>query len=113
MLSDTDQQQVSQMFIDQTFYQENVSMSVVNATDSSGVGSRLAKFLTNMGGNVVSVTSGDTIQTESSIQYFGKQTYTLKQLQHILHFPLVRMQKPSISDIIVTIGENDLGSRGL
>lgn len=112
-LNDTDQQQVAQMFIDQTLYQENVSISVVNATDSSGVGSRLAKFLTNMGGNVVSVTSGDTVQEESSIQYFGKQTYTLKKLQHILHFSLVQMQKPTISDIIVTIGENDLGSRGL
>lgn len=94
-------------FVDHTIYQEGVSIGVVNAADTVGLGTKLAKFLQNIGGNVVSVTTADSPKSTSSITYAGdKPSYTVIRLAKILGYPLKPMKNPTISDIIVTIGKD-------
>lgn len=95
-------------FTDQTLLRENVSIEIINATKSIGLGSRLARLLTNIGGNVVSVSTSDQEQAISTISYYGKKTFTLKKLSSILGFEAKEMKKQSIADIIIILGKDSL-----
>lgn len=78
----------SVLFADREIVQENISIQVVNATDVSGLGNRLARFITNMGGTVVSVTSGSVPEEKSMILIRGKRSYTLERLSTVFGFPI-------------------------
>lgn len=94
------------LFGDESFAKEKVSIQIVNGTGIVGLGNRLARMITNMGGNVVAVSTAGDILQNSQIAYYGKETYTVKKLNKILPARLNIMQKPEISDIIVTIGRD-------
>jgi hypothetical protein len=89
---------------DQDIASENVTIQIVNATNVSGLGQRLGKVLTNMGANVVDVSSSQKTQQKSTIAYFGNDTYTVDHLQKILGIEASKIIKQTIADIIITIG---------
>lgn len=97
---------LSFLFTDQTFSKEQASIQIVNATAISGLGNKLAKVITNMGGNVVSVSTADSIVKNSSISYFGDKKYAVIKLANMLQFPIQEMKQTAISDIIVTVGKD-------
>ncbi|HSW87992.1 MAG TPA: LytR C-terminal domain-containing protein [Candidatus Saccharimonadales bacterium] len=92
------------LFIDDTFYHEALSISVINASGEVGLGNEVSQLLTNIGGNILSVTSGDTQEATTMQSPFGQDTYSIQRLQKILHIQSQKMQKSGISDIIITIG---------
>lgn len=94
----------SQVFFDNSLYKEGKSIAVVNATDISGLGTNISALLTNLGGDVVSVTTADKTSATSSVAYTGDLSYTASRIAHILHLPLVHLSGVQISDITVTIG---------
>ena len=97
---------IPSLFTDETIYQEALSISIVNASGETGIGNKLAKMLSNIGGNVISVTStGNTSEITSLISHDIQQKYTIKRLEKILHFQKITMQKPAISDIMIVIGK--------
>lgn len=98
----------SQLFTDNTIVQEKVSIQVINGTNVAGLGNRLARLITNMGGNVVAVTTAEKEVETSQISYFGSETYTLKRLSKILGYKQNKLQKQLISDIIITVGKDSL-----
>ncbi len=102
---------LTSLFSDQTIYGEGKSVAVINATGESGVGSRMTKLVTNMGGNVISVTAASSDQDASTIQYYGEKNYTVTKLEKVLHFKLVPMVKQTYSDIIITIGIQSNGAQ--
>lgn len=101
---------VSQFFVDSSLMQEKVSIQIINGTGVLGLGNRLSKFITNMGGNVVAVSTADKITENSEISYFGKETYTLSKLSRILGLQATEMQKMAISDVTITLGKDSLSS---
>jgi hypothetical protein len=100
---------VSLTFTDPTIYQENKSIQIINSTQTYGLGNKLAKMITNIGGNVILVTSMLEGSKPSQIIYFGDKSYTADRLSKILNYPLIKTDKKSIADVIIIIGEDKRG----
>lgn len=86
---------------------ENVSVQIVNATGESGLGSRLERVISNLGGNVVSVKTALVSAPISKIQYYGSQTYTLQKLERLLSIKREVLNKEDIAKIVIIIGEDN------
>lgn len=96
----------SQLFLDPSLSAEKLSIEVVNGAEVPGLGNRLGRFVTNMGGNVISVTSSDRVFPRSEILYSGEKSYTVEKLAKTLGFTPRNVQNESISDIIIRIGKD-------
>ena len=102
---------VGQLFKDGLIEKENAVIEVVNTTDTAGLGARLARVISNMGGNVVIVKSSERLIRESVISYFGKKTYTVKKLEKILGYKSNLMDTKTIADIVIMIGADSIGTK--
>lgn len=98
---------IGQLLVDNTLYTQNQTITVVNATGVSGIGNATAKIISNIGGDVIAVTTGD-IATHTTLVYSQQQRYTARRLAHIFHATLTQSQNPSLSDMTLTIGKDDL-----
>lgn len=92
------------IFSDATVYKEALSVSVSNGTDVSGLGGRINNLLTNIGANVINVTTSPTTLTTSSVAYSGNLSYTAARIAKLLQIPLVHLPSSTVSAITVTIG---------
>ncbi|HSW97537.1 MAG TPA: LytR C-terminal domain-containing protein [Candidatus Saccharimonadales bacterium] len=97
---------------DQDISSENVTIQIINTTTVSGLGQRLGKVLTNMGANVVDVTSSEKTQQQSTIAYFGNETYTVDRLQKFFGVTATKLTKQTIADIVITIGKDKEKTNG-
>ncbi|MGA2967618.1 MAG: LytR C-terminal domain-containing protein [Candidatus Levyibacteriota bacterium] len=97
-------------FTDPTIYQDNLGIQVINASDVSGVGSRLASLITNIGGNPILVTTADSPQNDSKIIYYQTESYTVKKLSDYLGFPVEESNKKGIADVIIIIGKDKVNN---
>lgn len=99
---------LSLSFTDPAIYQENRSIEIINAANAYGLGGKLANLITNMGGNVILVSSSDKLNSKSRIIYSGEKTYTGKKLESYLGFPLEKAEKKGIADVIIIIGTDSI-----
>lgn len=97
---------ISQAFSDPAIVSEDLRVEVVNATGVYGVGNNVAKFLSDIGANVVFVSTADNIQKQSLIYYTGGKSYTVGRLSKLLGFKASRNDKKTISDVIIQIGQD-------
>lgn len=95
---------LSNALINQDFATENISIQIVNATDVSGFGQRLGRVLTNMGANVVDVSSAQNTQAHTTIGYYGNNSYTVGRIQKMLGVSATRLTRQTIANIVITIG---------
>ncbi len=93
-------------FLNPTVSKENESIQVINGTDTYGLGTRLANLITNIGGNVILVTTAVNNSNNSKITYSGKSSYTVKMLSDYLGIPAVNTGRRGIADVIITVGED-------
>lgn len=100
---------VSNSFTDSSIVEEKQSIEIVNATEIGGLAARLANLISNMGGNVILITTADSPVQISEIQYTGEKNYTVKKLAGVLGFKTVKKNRSSISDVIIVIGKDALG----
>ena len=98
----------SSFFVDSGILDEKQNIEIINATDVYGLGNKLANLVTNIGGNVILVTTGNLMES-SEIQYVN-DTYTAKRLSQILNFKLVKTKKKSIPDVIIIVGKDSISS---
>lgn len=99
---------ISLSLTDPHIYQENQSIEVVNATNVFGLGGRLALLISNLGGNVILVSSEKKEMNTSKIMYFGEKTYTVRRIGEYLDFPIEKTDKKGIADVIIIIGTDKL-----
>lgn len=99
---------VGLLFKDELIEKENKVIQVVNTTDRVGLGGRLARIISNMGGNVVLVKSSDKTERKSTISYFGKKNYTVEKLEKILGYSTKPMATKTIADIVILIGTDSI-----
>jgi hypothetical protein len=99
---------VSSLFSDPLITNEKISIQISNATQVSGLGNKLSRVLSNMGANVVAISTADTPASSSAFSYADENSYTVKRLGNILQYKKQKMDKPGISDIIITIGKDYL-----
>jgi hypothetical protein len=102
---------VKNLFVDEGIVADNLSIQIINASDKPGLGGRLETVITNMGGNVISLSTSHSISKGSKIEYFGETSYTLEKLHSLLGFPIKKLQRETLGDIVITIGEKDKESK--
>lgn len=100
---------VGRLVVDDLIEKDNQTIQIINGTDIGGLGNRLARLITNMGGDVIIVASSDSPKKKSSISYIDKKTYTVEKLQKMLAYEVVK-EVNAISDITITIGEDKVNN---
>ena len=95
---------------DDLIEKDNQTVQIINRTNVSGLGGRLAKMIANMGGNVILVMSEDNSIKKSAITYLDKETHTVDRLQKILGYEVIREPSNAMADITIIIGEDKVNS---
>lgn len=98
----------AQLFTDNTISEENSSIHIINATGVQGIGNRMAQLISNIGGNVVLVTTADNLQKVSEIQHQGDSTYTVKKFAKVFKMKEKAVDKTRLADIIIVIGTDSI-----
>ena len=101
---------VGRLVSDELIEKDNQTIQIINGTGIGGLGNRLARLVTNMGGDVIIVATSDSPKNKSTISYIDKKTYTVERLQKVLGYPAVRQANNAISDITIIIGEDKVSS---
>ncbi len=96
---------VSSLFVDDALSSEKVSINIVNASGVTGLGNRIARILTNSGGNVIAVSTANDIIPKSEVRFIEKDSYTLERIVKLLSCKVSPVENNAISDIVVTIGK--------
>lgn len=94
----------SLVFKDLKITQEGIAIQIINNTSEQGIGNRFARFVSNIGGNVVLVSTGE--QDIKSGVYLNKTSYTGSRLSKALNFPSIKGKIGDISDITIVIGSD-------
>ncbi|MEX2012913.1 MAG: LytR C-terminal domain-containing protein [Candidatus Levyibacteriota bacterium] len=105
-----DDKEIGSLFLDRGIVAEDKRVEVVNATGVYGVGNSVAKMLTNLGANVIFVSTADKDEKESVIYFHSEKGYTVNRLIRILGFKTLKREGESISDITVRIGQDSIES---
>lgn len=96
------------LFVDPRIVEDDVTIEIRNGTAIPGVGKRLERAITTLGGTVISVSNADEVVTTSKIEFKEEKNNknTLKRLQRLLSVPAVPLSSPALSDIIITVGKD-------
>lgn len=97
---------VNRLAADELIEKDNQTIQIINGTDIAGLGNRLARLITNMGGDVIIVATSDAPHKRSSISYIDKKTYTVEKLSKVLGYDTIMANDNAISDITIIIGED-------
>lgn len=96
---------------DAQILKEAKTIQIINASGQEGRGWQLERIISSLGGVVVSVESALTPSKKSKTSYYTDSSYTLTRINSFLHFPLVKMNKKGISDILILVGEDSLSKK--
>jgi len=99
---------VSSFFLDQQISMEKKRIQIINGTDITGAGNRLAAVISNMGGDVVIVSTSDRDEKISKIIYSGNKSYTVDKLSSVLSFPSEKSMEISLADVIIILGKDKI-----
>lgn len=100
---------VSRLVTDELMERDNQTIQIINGTDIGGLGNRLARLITNMGGDVIIVATSDVVRKKSEISYIDKKTYTVERLEKVLGYEVVK-EANAISDVTIIIGEDKVNN---
>ena len=101
---------VGSLASDELIGKEGKTIQIINGTNIGGLGNRLARLISNMGGNVIIVATSDTTKKRSKISYIGEKSYTVEKLNKVLGYELVLEIDNAISDVTIVIGEDKANS---
>lgn len=102
---------VKKLFTDDVLVSENVSVQIVNASDIPGMGKRFERVLSNIGSNVVSVTTSRNVEKSSRVEYAGEKSYTLEKISKLFKLPVHKTDKDLIANIVIIIGQDSEKAR--
>jgi hypothetical protein len=85
---------------------DNKTISVINASNVSGIGSRFGQLIENAGGTVISVTSSSETSNRTKLIYYGNKSYTVRKLERLLHIIGEQKDGKGLSDVEITLGTN-------
>ncbi|HZZ98868.1 MAG TPA: LytR C-terminal domain-containing protein [Candidatus Saccharimonadia bacterium] len=106
---------VFQLFSDDALRKENTAVAIVNTTGELRLGTRIARALSNMGVNVISVTStNDQLQNSQLLGAEDNSTKTRAAtlIQHVLLLPNTQLKKDPAqtlenrSDLVLMLGKD-------
>lgn len=101
---------VIELASDELIEKDNQTIQIINGTDVVGLGNRLARLVTNMGGDVIIVATSQSPRKGSKILYIDQKTYTIERLSKVLGYPAIKDASNAISDIAIIIGGDKVSS---
>lgn len=93
------------LFVDPTILEEKKSIQITNASETPGLGNKLARYITNMGGNVVLVNTSSDRENKSRI-ISEEDSFTADKISKDFNIPKEKEMNGSISDIHIIIGKD-------
>lgn len=99
---------VTRLVNDELIEKDGKTIQIINGTNVYGLGNRLARLVTNMGGDVIIVATANSPQKRSEISYIDNKSYTVERLSKILDFKTIKVSDKKIADITIIIGEDSL-----
>lgn len=99
---------IQALFLDEKIRDEAVAIEVINGTNISGVGGRIERMITILGGNVVSVATAKNEVTTTTLMTNDLSSYTSKRLGKLFGIQATQIQKNGLSDIILSVGTDSL-----
>ncbi len=96
---------VSPQTADRKIQDEGLSIEVVNASGIDGQGANIARIITNMGGNVILVSTSQSSTEDSRVEYKKDVGYTVNRLSNALRFEVKKHRGDSIADVIIVVGK--------
>ncbi len=95
----------SSFFKDPEIVSEKISIQVTNTTQAPGLGNKVAKYISNLGGVVVLVNNSHETEKESKI-IFESESYTVKKLSKAFGIPRQKGEGSALADVIIVIGQD-------
>lgn len=94
------------LFNERQVLNEKKTVEIMNGTEIPGLGSDVARLITNMGAEVISIKNSREKIGSSSI-IVSRESYTASRISKSLGFPLVRKKNKEEGDnILILLGEN-------
>ena len=109
-LSMVDMDKIVRSVSDELIEKDNQTIQIINGTNIGGLGNRLARLITNMGGDVIIVATSDAPRKKPLISYIDKKTYTVERLSKVLGYETIKSSEFAISDITIIIGDNKVNA---
>ena len=97
---------LASLFEDDKISGEKISIEIINAAGEYGLGNRIARLITNMGGNVLIVSTASDLEEKSRIYYSGKKIYTVQRLKNVLGVEVIDNNRQNIGEITIKIGND-------
>src|SRR3989338_6600136 len=97
---------INDLFRDNEIINEKITIEVVNSSNVSGAGNKLAQMLKNMGCNVIAIRTSEDSMSSKMIVRIDKDSYTAKKLKNYLSMPVEQRNEVSVSDITIVIGQD-------
>lgn len=95
----------SNFFKDPRITSEKVNIQITNTTEIAGLGNKLARYITNLGGVVILVNSSPN-SVENSKIICSQESDTVKRLSKTLGIPYEKGQGSDLADVIIILGED-------
>jgi len=96
------------LFKETNFVKEHLLIEVLNGTEKQGLAGRVARLITNLGGEVVTI--GNSSQKINQCRIEGEsrilQSFTAKRLGQIFDCQMAKPAEDSRADLRVIIGQN-------
>ena len=105
-LSNISEDDIKNLFSEKRIIDDGLTIEVVNASGEDGIGNRAARMITNIGGNVILVTTAKENSNNSFVEYKEQKSYTASRLGKIFNFNIKKTDRDSIADLIMVIGKN-------
>ena len=99
---------VTRLVNDEQIEKDSKTIQIINGTNVAGLGNRLARLVTNIGGDVIIVATANRPQKYSEITYIDDKSYTAERLGEILGFRTIKVSDRKIADITIIIGEDSI-----
>jgi len=93
------------LFEEDRIASEKINIEIINSTEESGLGNRIARLVSNIGGNVMLVSTSQNQEEKSVLFYKKEKSFTFERLKKILPFP-IEENKQGIGDIIIRLGRD-------
>lgn len=99
-------EKISTALSNDSFLSEKLTIELVNSTGERGIGSNVARFITNLGGNVILVNTGSKVESTSHIYSLREDFETVKKIQKLLRIDISNTSQPTLSDVKIVIGRD-------
>lgn len=106
--SNTFDSKLGSYFYEGSIVRENARVSIINSSGVAGAGSTLARYIKNLGGQVISVGSGEEVPKSEIRDHLGGSKLGVR-VAPLIRASIITDSKPGRADLEIVIGRDNKG----